>query len=71
MKNTKNLIYKWICSIFRIEKVKTSLLTVKRIGERFGIKGTVHRKVGSGHPRAATTKYDYRLNMTVLKENFC
>ena len=49
------MTYKWIF-IQKIEKVKTSFLAVKRIGERFEIKGTVHRKIGSGQPRATQQK---------------
>ena len=37
----------------------------------FEIKGTVLKKVGSGQPRAAATKDNYRLKTTVLKENLC
>ena len=67
----ENITYRRIFSNLKIEKLKTSLLAVKRIGEKIEIKGTVHRKVGSGQPRATTTKDGYRLKMTVLKENFC
>ena len=47
--------------------LKKSLSAAKRIRQRFVIKGTLNRKVGSGHPRASTTKLDHRLKMTVLK----
>ena len=47
--------------------VKASRLAVKIIGEMFETKGTVNRKVGSGHPRASTTKDNHRLKTTVLK----
>jgi len=51
----------------KIKKVKTSLSAVKRIGQRFEIKGTVNRKARSGHPRASTIKHNHRLIMTFLK----
>ena len=68
IKLQENMTYKWNSEI---KKVKTYLSTVKRIGQRFVIKDTVNRKVGSGRPRASTIKHHHRLKMTVLKENFC
>ena len=59
---------KWMFAIFKIEKVKISLLGVKRIGERSEIEGAMNRKVGSNRPRASTIKYNNRLEMTVLKD---
>ena len=50
------MTYKQIFSIYKIEKVKTSLLAVKRIGEMLEIKGTVHRKIGSGQPELPQQK---------------
>ena len=47
--------------------MKKSLTAVKRNGERFEIKDTVIRKVGSGRPRASIIKDNHRLKMTVLK----
>ena len=40
---------------------------MKTIGQRFVIKGTLNRKVGSGRPRAVTIKHDHMLKMPVLK----
>ena len=51
----------------KIEKIKTSLSVVKRIGQRFEIKFTVNRKVHYGRSRASTIKDDNELKMTVLK----
>jgi len=39
---------------FDNRKGENIFLVVKRIGERFEIKGTVHRKNGSCQPRAST-----------------
>ena len=66
-KRQKNMIYKWIFEILKIEKVKTLLSAVKKIGKRFVTKGTSNRKVGSGHLRASTIKLDHRLKMNILK----
>ena len=62
------MTYKLIFAILKTEMVKTSLSAVKRIGERFEIKGTVNRKFGSGRPRASTIKDDHWLKMTVLND---
>ena len=51
--------------------MKTSVSAVKRIGQSFVIEGTLNGKISSGRPRASTMKDDYRLKITVLKENFC
>ena len=56
---------------FEINKVKTSVSAVKRIGQRLVIKDTLNRKVPSGRPRVATISYNHRLKMTILKKNFC
>ena len=61
------MIYKWIFSILKIEMLKTSLSDMKRIGQRFVIKGILNRKIGSGRPRTSTIKHDHMLKMTVLK----
>ena len=58
---------KWNFEIFKIEKVKTALSTVKEIVQRFVNKGTENRKVGSGRARASTIKHHHRLKMNVLK----
>ena len=65
--------YKLIFAILKIEKVKTFLSVVKRIGQIFEIKGTLNRKVGPGRPGTSTIKHDHRLKMAVLKveENVC
>ena len=47
--------------------LKTSASYVMRIGQRFVIKSTFNRKVGSGCPRAPTKKDDDRPKMTILK----
>ena len=49
--------------------VKKSPSAVKRIGERFEIKGSVNRKVNSVRPRASTIKDNHRLQMTVLTDS--
>ena len=41
---------------------------MKRIWERFEIKGTVNRKFGSGCHRASKIKDHHRTKMTALKE---
>ena len=46
---------------------KTFFSAVKRIGQRFVIKGTLNWKVGSGRPRPSTVKHDHRLKINVLK----
>ena len=43
------------------------LSVVKKIGQRFVIKGTLNRKVCSVRSRSFTIKHDHRLKMTVLK----
>ena len=49
-----------------MEMLKTSVSAVKKIGQRFVIKGILNRKFGSGRPRTSAIKYDYRLERTVL-----
>ena len=61
------MTYKLIFEILEIEMLKTTLSAVKINGQRFVIKGTLIRKVGSGRPRASTLNHDHRLRMTVLK----
>ena len=62
------MTYKWIFTILKIEKVKTFLSAVKRIRQRFEIKGTVNMKVRWCRPRAFTIKDNHRLKMTVFEE---
>ena len=62
------MTYKQIFGILKKENVKTSLSTVKRIGQRFENERSVKRKTGSGRPRASTSKDEHRLKMTVLKD---
>ena len=61
------MTYKLIFAILKIEILKTSLSAVKRIGQRFVIKGKLNRKIGSGRPRTSTIKHNHTLKMTVLK----
>ena len=61
------MTYKWIFR-FKIEKVKTIFSAEKRIWQRFEIKGTLDRKVGSGRFRASTIKYDQMLEFAILKD---
>ena len=63
----ENITYKWVSAILKIEKVRTYILDVKRIGESFKSKGTVHRNVDSGQLTPATTKDRYMLKMNVFK----
>ena len=67
------MTYKWILAILKTEMFKTSVSAVKRIGQRFVIKSTLNRKVGSSRPRAPTIKHEHRLKMTLLKgiKNVC
>ena len=65
-KRQENMTYN-----FEIKKVNTSLSAVKTIGQMFVIKGTLNRKVRSGHSRVSTINYNHPLKITVLKENFC
>ena len=44
------MTYKWIFETLKIEILKTSTSSVKRIGEMFVIKDTLNRKVGSVRP---------------------
>ena len=71
MKKSGKIAYKLNLATLKIEMFKTFLSAVKRIGQRFVIKGTLNRKVGSGRPRASTIKNDHKDKTTVLKENFC
>ena len=41
---------------FEIKKVKTPLSAVKRIGQRFVIKSTLNKKVGSGRLKSFHNK---------------
>ena len=52
----ENKTYMWIFEILKIEKVKTYLSAVTRIGKMFEIKTTMNRKVGSGRPRPSAIK---------------
>ena len=63
-----NLTYKRISQFWKKKKVKTCLSAVKRIGQRFEIKGTVSKKTGSVQPRYSTMKDDHMLKITVLKD---
>ena len=67
-KRQENMTYRWIFAILKIEMLKTSLSAVKRIGQRYVIKGTLNWKVGSCHPIHSTTKHEHRLKMTVLNK---
>ena len=42
-KREENKIYKWIFAILKIEMLKTPTSSVKRIEQRFVIKGTLNR----------------------------
>ena len=57
------MTYKWNFEILKYKKMKTFFSAVKRIGQRFAIKGTLNRKVRSGHPRASTIKEGHRVKM--------
>ena len=61
------MTYKWIFAVLKVEMLKTSIPAVKRIGQRFFIKRTLNRKIGSGRPRVSTIKYNHMLKITVLK----
>ena len=61
------MTYKGIFAILKKEKVKTSLLAEKRIGQGFEIEGTMSSKAGTGRPRVSTMKEDIS-KMTVFKD---
>ena len=65
-----NMTYKWIFAILKIEKLKTFLSAVKRIGQMLKVTGTVNSKTGT---RVSTIENNNSLKITFLNgiRNVC